>query len=204
MGGSVIKKERTLETAVKALRILWGRLTEQGIRVTAMWAADHIVRIVSGAPIRSMSQVTPHVHVGGQYRQRGWKRLRKRGITAVVNLRAEFDDQAAGIAPQRYLYLPTIDDAPPSLQQLREGVDFITEEIQRGGSVYVHCGSGVGRAWTMAAAYLVSTDLTPNEARAKIRAARPFVRPKPPQIAQVRRFAEKSHLKPAKSRANRP
>lgn len=175
--------------------IIWGRLTDQGIYVTALWAVAHLVRIAIGAPIQSLSQVSPHLHVGGQYRQRGWHLLRERGITAVVNLRTEFDDEAAGIAPERYLYLPTIDDCPPSVAQLQTGVVFIEEEIRRGGSVYVHCGAGVGRAPTMVAAYLVSTGLTTVEAWARIRQVRPFIRPKRAQIAQVRRFAESLRLK---------
>ena len=173
----------------KGLRILWSRLIQQGLRVTALWAADHAVRIVTGAPKRSASQVTPHLHVGGQYWRRGWPRLAARGVTAVVNLRAEFDDHEAGIAPPRYLYLPTPDDAPPTLEQLRAAVAFIAEEIASGGGVYVHCGAGVGRAAVTAAAYLVSTGLTPDQAWACIRQARPFVRPNPVQVAQVERFA---------------
>ncbi len=172
------------------LDILWSRLTRQGLHTTALWAADHIVRIVTGAPIRSLSQVTPQLHVGGQYRRRGWPRLAARGITAVVNLRVEFDDNDAGIAPPHYLYLPTIDDDAPTLEQLREGVVFMKEEIARGGGVYVHCGAGVGRAPMMAAAYLVSTGLTPDQAWASIRAVRPFIRLKPVQVAQVERFAQ--------------
>lgn len=189
---------------VKAIAILWGRVREQGIPVTARWAIDHIVRILTGAPIRSVSQVTPDVHVGGQYQQRGQKRLAARGVTAVVNLRIEFDDEAAGIAPERYLYLPTVDDEPPSLEHLRAGVIFIAKEIERGGSVYVHCGSGVGRAPTMAAAYLVSTGLTPEEAWAKIREARPFIRPKPRQISQVRKLAEAFRRDPVSTGEDRP
>ncbi len=177
-------------TAVQSLRILWGRLVEQGGRVTLLWAIDHVVRIVTGAPVQSMSEITPQLHVGGQYRQRGWGRLGARGITAVVNLRIEFDDEAAGIAPRRYLYLPTVDDTPPSLEHLRQGVDFIAEETEREGGVYVHCGSGVGRAPTMAAAYLVSTGSRPEEAWARIFERRPFIRPKPEQVAQVDRFAQ--------------
>jgi dual specificity MAP kinase phosphatase len=171
------------------MRILWGRLTQQGLRVTAMWAADHITRIVTGANIRSVSQITPQLHVGGQYRWRGWPRMAARGITAVVNLRIEFDDADAGIAPPRYLYLPTVDDEPPTLEQLQEGCTFITEEIARGGGVYIHCGAGIGRAATTAAAYLVSTGLAPDQAWARIRAVRPFIRPKLAQFAQIKQFA---------------
>jgi dual specificity MAP kinase phosphatase len=65
----------------------------------------------------------------------------------------------------------------------------MAEEVERGGGLYVHCGSGIGRAPTMAAAYLVDTGLTPNQAWACIRAVRPFIRPKPAQVAQVERFA---------------
>ena len=173
----------------KNLGILWGRLAGQGLRVTAMWAADHLVRVVTGAPIRRVSQVAPRVHVGGQYRRRGWERLVARGVTAVVNMRIEFDDNDAGIAPERYLYLPTVDDEPPTLEHLQAGIDFMAEEIELGGGVYVHCGAGVGRAPTMAAAYLVSTGLAPEEAWAKIRAVRPFIRPKPKQVAQIERLS---------------
>ena len=48
----------------------------------------------------------------------------------------------------------------------------------------------MGRAATMAAAHLASTGLTPEQAWARIEEARPFVRPKPVQVAQVARFAE--------------
>jgi predicted protein tyrosine phosphatase len=181
---------KLVQKLVKNAGILWSRFTKQGLRVSALWAADHAVRILSGAPMRSVSQITPQLHVGGQYRRRGWPKLAARGITAVVNLRTEFDDAAAGIAPERYLHLPTVDDTPPALEQLRQGADFIAEEIARGGAVYVHCGAGVGRAPTMAAAYLVSTGLTPDQAWARIRALRPFIRIKPEQATQIERFAQ--------------
>ena len=173
---------------VRGLGILQRRLAEQGFQVTAWWAADHAVRIISGAPLRRVSEITPHLHVGGQYRRRGWKRLAARGITAVVDMRIEFDDQEAGIAPPRYLYLPTVDDTAPSIEQLQEGVAFIAQEIAQGGGVFVHCGSGVGRAPTMAAAYLVHTGLTPEQAWARIREVRPYIRPTDPQVAQLERF----------------
>ncbi len=176
----------------KGLGILWQRLSKQGVRSTTWWAADHVTRIVAGAPIRRVSQITPHLHVGGQYRRHGWPRLAARGITAVVNMRIEWDDLALGLAPQRYLYLPTVDDGAPTLDHLRQGVDFIADECRQGGSVYVHCGSGVGRAATMAAAYLVSTGLAPDEAWTQIRRVRPFIRPSQVQLEQLELYARQS------------
>jgi protein tyrosine phosphatase (PTP) superfamily phosphohydrolase (DUF442 family) len=173
----------------KGLGILQRRLTEQGLGVTLWWAADHAVRIVTGAPLRHVSEITPNLHVGGQYRRRGLSRMKARGITAVVNMRVEFDDEKAGIAPARYLHLPVIDDHAPTMDQLRMGTEFLAEEVARGGSVYVHCGSGIGRAATMAAAYLIRTGLTKDEAWARIRAVRPFIRPTPVQLVSIDRFA---------------
>jgi predicted protein tyrosine phosphatase len=174
---------------VRGLGILRRRLAEQGLRVTAWWAADHAVRIMTGAPLRRVSQITPQLHVGGQYRRRGWSRMEARGITAVVNMRVEFDDREEGIAPPRYLHLQVVDDVAPTLEQLRRGCAFIAEEEARDGVVYVHCGSGIGRAATMAAAYLIDTSRTEDEAWAIIRASRPFIRPTPPQLEQIQRFA---------------
>ena len=174
---------------LRGLSILWRRLSEQGLRVTVWWAADHAVRILTGAPLRRVSEITPQVHVGGQYRRRGWPRMQARGITAVVNMRTEFDDGQAGIAPSRYLNLRVVDDQAPTLEQLYEGCDFIGEELAQGGIVYVHCGSGIGRAATMAAAYFMSTGETEQDAWALIRKARPFVRPTPPQLRQIQCFA---------------
>jgi protein-tyrosine phosphatase len=58
-----------------------------------------------------------------------------------------------------------------------------------GKSVYVHCGAGVGRAATMAAAYLVSQGQSPEQAWAAIRKKRSFIKPSPAQVEQLERFA---------------
>jgi protein tyrosine phosphatase (PTP) superfamily phosphohydrolase (DUF442 family) len=175
---------------VKGLKILRQRLARQGIGTTAWWATDHAVRILTGANIRHLSRITPHLYVAGQHRRRGLRRLERWGITAIVNMRIEFEDDRVGLAPVGYLHLPVVDDQAPTLEQLRAGVAFIADEIERGGVVLIHCGSGIGRAATMAAAYLVSTGLTAGDAWARIRAARPFIRPTPPQLERIERFAE--------------
>lgn len=173
---------------LKGLGILWQRLSRQGLGITLWWAADHLIRIITGANIHRLSRITAQLHVGGQYRRRGISRMKRRGITAVVNMRKEFDDEAAGIAFPRYLHLPTVDDQAPTLEHLRMGAGFIADEVEDGGQVYVHCGSGIGRAATMAAAYLVTTGLSSDEAWAKIRQARPFIRPTEVQVKRLDEF----------------
>jgi protein-tyrosine phosphatase len=74
------------------------------------------------------------------------------------------------------------------MEHLQTGVAFIADEIARGGAVYVHCKSGVGRAATMAAAYFVTQGLPLEQAWMRIRQVRPFVRPTTVQVKQLEQF----------------
>jgi len=169
------------------LRLEWA---QRGARYGALWLADLIARLTAGASLHSLSEITPQLHVGGQYLRRGWRLLEERGVTAVVNMRSEFDDRVAGIAPDRYLYLPTVDNTAPTMEHLRAGVRFIEQELGRGGRVYVHCEAGVGRAPTMAAAYFTSQGWAPAQAWEFLRAQRPIIRPTAPQLKQIARFSQ--------------
>ena len=191
-----LEKKGTLADLLKQLSSLWYGIVHQGPWVSFLGLAEFFMRFLTGAPIQLLSEITPQLHVSGQHQGRGWKTLSKRGITAMVNMRTEFDDQAAGIAPPRYMHLKILDNTPPTLEHLQAGSDFIAQEIKQGGKVYIHCAAGVGRAPTMAAAYLVSTGRSPAEAWAQIRNVRPFIRPTAAQIAQVDAFAEKVRASP--------
>lgn len=130
-----------------------------------------------GASRRKHSEVTTQLHVGGQHSRKGYKRLLKRGITAIVNMREEkYSDELKGIGGERHLHLPTIDHTPPSIEDMERGVNFIAREIEEyRGKVYIHCRAGIGRAPSMAAAYLISTGMTRKEALKTIERARPFI-----------------------------
>jgi hypothetical protein len=167
-----------------ALHIL-NQLRKQGLWNTVLETVDQATRRITGAPTERFTRITPQVFVGGQYSRRGWAKLARRGATAAVSMRAEYDDRGEGFLPPRYLHLPTVDNHAPTLDQLLQGIHFIHDELGRGGQVYIHCWEGVGRGPTMLAAYLVSTGLKPSEAWAKIRAIRPFIRP---TIEQIRRI----------------
>jgi protein tyrosine phosphatase (PTP) superfamily phosphohydrolase (DUF442 family) len=170
--------------------ILYRRIVEQGARPLWLWIQDKIVRRIKGYSPPHLSRVAPQLYVGGQHTQRGLEAMQAEGICAVVNMREEFDDDAHGLAPRHYLWLPITDDTAPSRQDLETGATFIRTHVAQGDGVYVHCAAGVGRAPTMAAAYLVHEGATPDEAWAEIRQGRPFIRPTPPQLDVIRAYAE--------------
>jgi predicted protein tyrosine phosphatase len=180
---------KLIRLLLKGLSIVAWRLGRHGLWVSFTWAWTRLYLWTVGRPVLRYCPVTPQLYVGGQINARGWRWLAARGLTADVNMRSEFDDAAHGIAPDAYLSLPTHDDHAPTLDQLRTGVDFVSQAIERGGKVYIHCASGVGRAPTMAAAYLVSTGLSPDQAWSLIRQTRPFIKPTQPQLIVVEQFA---------------
>lgn len=177
------------EKFAKAVDILQRRLDEQGFLVTMLWLYARGLPAITGIPILKYSKITDNLFVGPQYNANGKRHLQKHGINAVVNMRIEKDDAAYGLAPERYCYLPTIDDTAPSEAHLDEGVRFIRSVVSNGGKVYIHCGAGVGRAPTMAAAYLLTQGHSLDQALALIRKARPFIYIMPPQMERLRSYA---------------
>jgi atypical dual specificity phosphatase len=103
-------------------------------------------------------EVTPQLWLGGAPTyDRDYDFLREAGITAVVNIRAERDDdrefyEQNGID---YLRLKVPDVMVPSADDLDKGAAFINEHVNRGDVVLVHCAKGRGRSATLLAAYLM-------------------------------------------------
>ncbi len=173
--------------------ILYRRLVEQGPALTFLWIEDKVLRNLIGASPPHISQVMPRLFVGGQHRRHGLPKMREWGIGAIVNLREEFDDAEHGLALEHYLWLPTTDDTPPTFEALDRGAAFIAEQIDAGRGVYIHCASGVGRAPTMAAAYLITQGMDAESAWRQIQQGRPFGRPTPTQLEVIDAFAARTH-----------
>lgn len=170
---------------LKPLRIVLWRLRHHGLRVTLYWLYARGVPRFTGIPHKRSSEITPNVYVGGQYNHRGKAWLEANQIHACVNMRIEVDDAERGLDLREYLYLPTVDDEAPTMEQLQEGITFCQRIIDAGGTVYIHCKGGIGRAPTMAAAYFISTGLSLDEALMRIRKKRPFIKVMPPQMARL-------------------
>jgi hypothetical protein len=164
------------------------RLNTQGLRVTLSWLVGHSLPRLTGVPILRYCQVTPQIYIGAQIGALGKRRLSSRGFTASVNLQSEFDDAAHGLALAEYCYLPTDDGHASTVAQLEAGVAFIRRVVEGGGKVYIHCHGGVGRAPSLAAAYLMRQGRSLDEALTLIRATRPFICFSPEQLDRLKNF----------------
>jgi protein-tyrosine phosphatase len=172
------------------IKRLFDQLHTQGLYPTLIAGVDKLIRWVTGRPSYYFGWITPSILLGGQPARKVWATLIRRGITGVINLRQEYDYRAeVGGLALRYLYLPTVDNTAPSQAHIHQGVEFLEEELGKGGKVYVHCWEGLGRSPTLVAAYLVKTGLTPDEAWKMIRRVRPFIRPTKAQQERLIEFA---------------
>jgi len=116
--------------------------------------------------------------------------LRRQGISAVVGLQAERLDEESKLrsAGIEYLRVPIKDGHAPELSQIQSMVSWINKQAENGRKVYMHCAAGVGRAPTMAIAYLVSTGLTADQAFAEIKQKHHDTDPGPRQLEAVREY----------------
>jgi len=90
-----------------------------------------------------------------------------------------------------YMHVPMKDHEPPSVEDLEKCVEFIMSNISAGRPTAVHCAAGLGRTGTVIAAYFVASErIYPNEAIEKVRRLRPGS-VEPLQEASVYAFAEK-------------
>jgi protein-tyrosine phosphatase len=138
------------------------------------------------------SDVTPQLAVGGAFRTRQIKRLKQRGVTAVVDCRLEAQDntQALAAAGIEFLHLPTLDRHGFTYAQLHEGVDWVLEHVSEGGRAFLHCEHGVGRGPLMTCAVLVAQGYTAPEALRIVRTARWQALPNDRQLAALLAFEE--------------
>jgi len=138
------------------------------------------------------SDVTPRLAVGGAFRKRQIKRLKHRGVTAVVDCRIEARDDADALhqAGIEFLHVPTADRHGFTFEQLHEGVDWVNAHISRGGRAFLHCEHGVGRGPLLACAVLVAQGYSAPDALHIVRSARWQALPNDRQLAALLAFEQ--------------
>lgn len=113
------------------------------------------------------------------------------GITRVVDVRVEDCDDEAVLRTHgiRLLHLPTPDTAAVSQDRIRDGVAFVSEGLDAGERVLVHCQYGIGRSALLALCVLVARGEAPLEALERLKRARPVISPSPAQLEAFSAFA---------------
>jgi membrane-associated phospholipid phosphatase len=133
--------------------------------------------------------VTPRVWIGARLTNREGMELNRHGVTAVLDLTAEFSEVPAFRA-LRYRNLAVLDLTGIRPSQLWEAVTFIREEAAR-GIVYVHCKVGYSRTAAAVGGYLLACGLaqTVAQATAMLRQARPSIVIRPEALDSLNDFA---------------
>jgi protein-tyrosine phosphatase len=137
---------------------------------------------------RCWDEITPHLWIGGKLGRRQAKSALRAGVTAVLDLSAEFSETKPFRAV-RYRNVPILDLTAPTWEQLREMGRFVCEQSET-GVVYVHCKIGYSRSAAAVAAYLIMSDKASDveEALTMIRRARPSVVIRPEVISALAEF----------------
>jgi protein-tyrosine phosphatase len=157
-----------------------------GVLALSYWARSETPVPAGTRAVRGVHHFQPVDREGRLWRgpapsPAGYRALADLGFTTVVDLRAEdlTAEQLAG--PGRagldVVRLRIRDGQTPKPGQVRSLLDVVAHAR---GKVFVHCGAGVGRTGTMAAAYLVRTGEESSAA-----AARRNLAVGPPSIEQI-------------------
>ncbi len=108
--------------------------------------------------VGNLAAVDQQLWRGGAPSERGYRELADHGVRTIVDLRAEEDIEIDHRLLDRLgidlVRIPLRDGQAPRAEQVNRFLRVVETSEKR---VYVHCGAGVGRTGTMAAAYLVKT-----------------------------------------------
>jgi len=112
------------------------------------------------------------------------KAIKSMGIKAIVCLATEREvypfwggilTYEANVISEgmEFYFLPIEPKGAPDIRELIDLLTWISSRATRGKPVAIHCFAGVGRAGTVAAAYLIFKGMTPKAAIDQVRRVRP-------------------------------
>jgi len=157
-------------------------------RTFAFLTGNHFINYHYGAllskslkvlPVRDFDaqEIVPNLFLGDVYAAHNTKELKKRKITHIVTC-------TVGVVPPypehfKYKHLKILDCAAENINEhFAETSQFISDALEDGGKVLVHCIRGVSRSATIVVAYLMTAlKVSHEEAVERVRVKRPVARP---------------------------
>ncbi len=146
-------------------------------RWVSQWTASYFN---AGQPAYAEAQ--PGLFVGRRLNQQEALAL---PVEAVLDLTAEYDEVPAFLE-RTYLNLPVLDLTAPSLDQLRQGVEFVRAHP----NCYIHCSLGLGRSVTFLVAYWISQGQSLGDALTRAQQVRPRLRLTQSHLQVLEEFAQ--------------
>lgn len=170
-------------TSQRFYKVWWQRA-----RLWSLRTRQRLTVFTGQQPELRFSHVAPGIYLGGKVTPRVFKTFSEWGVTGVVSMRTTRPPKT----PEHIetLWLPTKDWTPPALKDFAKGVKFIQKQLAKNGAVYIHCQLGEGRGPSMAAAYLITTGFTAEEAVSRLVKYRPMVHPNPQQMKRLAEWQE--------------
>jgi protein-tyrosine phosphatase len=104
-------------------------------------------------------RVHENLYIGAYWPRLNFEKLKKIGITAIVNLMEEslYNPKHLGYA---YLHRGFPDDSYITHEYLKEILDFIDTHINNRGKVLIHCSMGISRSGGIIVAWLLKQNPT--------------------------------------------
>jgi len=130
----------------------------------------------AGVPVFEYNYITDGIYIGTNQCcvTHFDEMLQKEGIRADISLEENHIDMPFGV--DFYTWIPIVNHAAPTQEQLDFGVTVLAKMVTLGKKVYVHCKNGHGRAPTLVAAYLMREHgKSVDEALEIIKAGRPTI-----------------------------
>ncbi|MBB3207614.1 atypical dual specificity phosphatase [Rhodopirellula rubra] len=135
--------------------------------------------------------IDDHVIVGARPFARDVNALAAIGVRAVVNTCEEYGGpvEEYGRHGIVQLHIPTVDFTHPTIENVRQGVEFVQEHVSQGKIVYIHCKAGRARSATVAICWLIQyRQMSAADAQALLLSKRPHINPRLTERAVVNEF----------------
>lgn len=120
---------------------------------------NYLARRFDSVP--AVSEITPDIYLGCRLFSSDLDTLKQHGISAILDVTAEFDAIPAEMLEQagiNYLNVPVLDHDIPSKVALRRALQWLSRQQRLGRKTIVHCALGRGRSVLMVAAWLLTQD----------------------------------------------
>ena len=128
-----------------------------------------------------ISQITDYLYIAARPNGQDAAAIKELDIRLIISMTWSRPDRNLSRPPLQLLRIPTIDSplTPIPITALQKGVDAALPVIQDGGAVLTHCRQGRHRSVAMAAAVLIGTGYSADEAMKVIsqqrKAADPYI-----------------------------